>query len=450
MNPIDFTKEKEKRSKKKSIDGGAELTPTQIRLMKIWEMRDLIDAGVLGGRFHRVADEEGVRILAENDRREVRFVGDEYLVNKVINYCAGLQATDISYLWRAHEALEAVTLWKAGKPSPMPSKIGWLTDAEVCFKRLDFDFCKRSSYEHPTWDVILGNITENRDQFKAFIGSIFEPKSYRQQYLWMYGDGGDGKGSVLEFLSTIMGTRHCAHVQPNIEHDFWTENLASARVAYFSDCKHYELPANETFLMYSGDAPLVINRKREKKFEIVNDLKFIFASNQPPAISNFKRDLRRAIIVPFKARQDRAIDDPLAFKAGLMNEAEAFICECVATYRGMVGDKHGEIKPNEEHLLDIAADGDADKRAFLDQFFELETVERDQGFPGQPLFDYWVKDTRMTGYIERFFKGSHSKKTELRNWLKRQPGVSLKPVKINGVNIRKYLGIREKNPNIVV
>lgn len=444
-----------KRRLKQEANEEADLSEKQLINKRCMEVADLVAGGLLGFGCHIYEDSEGDRkVLVENDNREVRFVSDDVVTSAIYQYIRDKSQFDSNYLMSIHDVESIFKMWKKCKTTlkDIPT-ISWVSDLGLCFKRLPFDYVERDKYSHKTWDKILGNIEKNKDAFMEFIGSIFEEKSYKQQYLWMFGSGGDGKGSVLDFLSEIMGKNHCVHVKTAIEHDFWTEGLASARVAYFPDCKRYDLPDSGDFLTYSGEAPLIINKKGKSKFEIKNNLKFIFASNQPPKISNLEKDTRRAIIVPFKIHGAQNRDDPVKFKQALNDEGSEFISHCVKLYRAKYGVGHGEIKVDREHLDGVTSAGDESKRAFLEEHFatredEIKEVASDKLSSVFLDFDYHVAGSRLTQYLTKFCTTSESKQTEFRTWLKHQPGITYERKQISHRQTWYYFGLRELRPKI--
>lgn len=445
-------KEAEKRLKSSAGDN-ADLSEKKLGNKLCMEIAELISGGVLGFGCHIYEDTEGDRkVLVENDRREVRFVSDDVITSAIYQYIREKSLYDPNYLMSIHDVESVFKMWKKSKVTlhDVP-KLSWLSDDGLCFKRLPFDYVEKESYEHPTWDKILANIEKNKDAFMAFIGSIFEPKSYKQQYLWMHGSGGDGKGSLFDFLSELMGDKHCVHVKTNIEHDFWTENLASARVAYFADCKRYDLPDCGEFLTYSGEAPIIINKKNKCKFEVKNNLKFIIGSNQPPKISNLEKDVRRAIIVPFVVHGKKERADPVAFKEALLAEGSEFVCHCVNVYRAGYGKHHGEITVDRDHLEGVTSAGDEAKRAFLDEHFATKDDEQklvsEGALPAAILSStYSIAGSRLTQYLTKYYTVNESKQTEFRTWLKHQPGITYSKQRVGYRQTWYFSGLREKRP----
>lgn len=440
-------KEAKRRLKQQEPDD-SDLSEKRLTNKLCMELADLIGGGVLGFKCHVYEDHDGVRRpLVEDDQRQVAFVDADKIIAPIFQHVRQKALFDSNYFWSMREVESCYAMWlKRAEVLRDIKPFDWLSGEGLTFRRIPFDLKIQESYVHPTWDKVLDNIESNRKAFMAYIGSIFEHDSYKQQYLWMYGSGGDGKGSTIEFLTSLMGDNHCVQVKPNIEHDFWTENLATARVAYFSDCKRYNLPDTGDFLALSGGSTIVINKKNQPKFAIKNNLKFIFASNQPPKISNLEKDRRRAIIVPFRRHGSREIIDPTAFRDALHAEGCAFISHCVAEYRAICGDKHSAIKVDADHLDGITSEGDEEKLAFIDAHFELHSQEVAQGFVGASVLSYAVPAIRLTAYMDKYYSADDAKKSELRTWIKHLPGVTYEKKQIKNLQTWFYIGIREKNP----
>jgi len=441
-------KEAKKRLKQEDSDD-SDLSEKQLTNKLCMELADLIGGGVLGFKCHVYEDEKGARKpLLENDRREVAFVEAEKITSAIFQHVRQKALFDSRYLWNMREVESCYSMWLRRQDTLRDVKMfDWLSGEGLTFKRLAFDFERKESYPHPTWDKILGNIEYGRDVFKQFIGSIFVPESYRQQYLWLQGTGGDGKGTLLKCLNNVLGNSNCVSVSENITDQFWAENLETARIAYFDDCKNTSLPSSQRLLEITGRDQLIINKKGIPKFSVKNDIKIIFTSNYMPSIQEINRDLRRCLIVAFKRKDGVVADDPMAFEKAVMNEFSDFISDCVATYLD-ANPNHQPITLDEastELVSNIGLDTDANFQAIIDQFFELQAIEKSQNIAGYDRLDYKVKDTRFTAYMAEV-KLSKAEISAIRRWLTTRWGVMLKSTKKDKVKGRYYIGIREKLP----
>lgn len=418
------------------------------------DLADLIAGGILGFKCHVFEAEKGERRpMIENDRREVTFVADEKIKSAIFQYVKDKSEFDTRYLWSMRDVERCYEMWLARKGALTDVKpFDWLSGDGLTFRRLPFDFERKEAYVCPTWDRIVGNIETGKQNFTDFVGSIFEPKSYRQQYLWLQGSGGDGKGTLLSCLRKLLGAGNCVGVMENIEDKFWAENLEQARVAVFSDVKNTSLPAHQKLIDITGSDSITIEKKGVSKYEVKNNIKFIFASNYLPSIQNIDRDVRRIVVAAFKRRDPKAQDDfkdPNAFDAAALAEFPEFINMCVKSYRDNYP-THGMLALDADTkalVADVGAETDMNFQMIVDQFFEFEAVEREQGFGGQAKLSYFVKDTRLTAYLEEV-KMTRKDMFSLRKWLGVRWGVYCKMTETSKHGKgRYYIGMREKLPD---
>lgn len=442
-------KEAKRRLKQETSDD-ADLTEKQLTNKLCMELADLIGGGVLGFKCHVYEDEKGVRRpLIEDNNRQVSFVDDEKIKSAIFQHVRKKSTFDTRYLWNIREIDSCFQMWMKRTEVLRDIKpFDWLSGEGLTFRRLPFDCVEKDAYIHPTWDEITRHIEIGKDHFINFIGSIFVPESYRQQYLWVQGTGGDGKGTLLGCLQRLLGDTQCVQVDENIEDRFWAENLDQGRVAYFDDCKNTTIPTSKTMLKLTGGTTVLVEKKGVSKFTVPNRLKFIFTSNYFPSIQSINRDTRRGIIVSFKRKDDVKITDPVAFETAAWQEFPEFVMSCVASYRKSYPN-HGAFTLDEsaaELMSGIGAETDMNFQNLIDQFFELEAVEKTQGFPGQDKLRYLVKDTRLSAYLAEA-KVARKDMGAVRRWLGTRWGITLTNTETAAYGKGNYYkGIREKYP----
>lgn len=169
-----------------------------------------------------------------------------------------------------------------------------------CFHRLDFDAHEQ---ETPLFDDILDHIETNKDAFLAFIGMLFDPTAPRQQYLWLHGEGGDGKGSITRFLRRLFGPSYVAlQTHERMINQFYTSRMVGKRVGVFQDCHNPAFVQSEMFMMLSGGDPVFIEPKMVPGYTDDIPTMFIFASNDLPRITGSEAHMRRAVICTMRKR----------------------------------------------------------------------------------------------------------------------------------------------------
>lgn len=191
--------------------------------------------------------------------------------------------------------------------------------------RLPFDREPHASEEaFPLWLEILNRIEEegNRRAALLWIGSLFAKDSYRQQYLWLYGDGGDSKGAISRVLKRIFGGACKANLTPpgrGEDQERWCTKLVGIRLATFPDCNAAKFPGSGLFKQITGGDYLGGRLLFQEPIEFMPDCKVLFVTNKPPAIDDGAANARRAIIctlAPFVGEQRPDYEEELYRQAG--------------------------------------------------------------------------------------------------------------------------------------
>lgn len=444
----------------KGVDRGR--SANQRKIEKFHDIASMISVGVLGEKFAVVenssGNSKGIRqIIRINSSNEACYVEDEYLAYQLINYAKSFLALNDDYLWTFNDAMQIVKIFKATDPIEEPIKLAFLSNPNICFKRLPFDYLEKDRYIHPTWDRLMHNIEKNQEAFKCFIGSIFIDRSYCQQYLWMYGSGGDGKGTILNYLNTLLGSDICKPLSTNIKYEHWSETLPGLRIGYFSDCKHYGLPNTGEFLAVSGGDNIPINPKGKKSYYIKNTMKFIFASNNLPVIDHVDSNIRRSLIIEFKKKQE--FNDHFAFKAAIESEGIEFINDCINLYLKKYPTHQHIVMDSDYDIENVTSEAEANKQAFLDEHFFIEEIEKTRTYndpatktliSGVDKFkgEFFVPGKRFTQYLNRFYSKEQNQHIHLKEWMRQRWGITYSKKDVFQKDVRGYSGLREIRPHL--
>lgn len=197
----------------------------------------------------------------------------------------------------------------------------------------------------PNWDKLIGNLT-NQQVVRAYIGSLFVRESYRQQYLWIYGKGGDGKGCIGRWLVNVFSSSAVSLGTVRPDDKWFNSSIAFARVVIFADIEKYSYPSSEHFKNLSGGDSISVEEKFKSAYSVKTNFKFLFLSNNLPRLSGDIADQRRAIIS--EAVRSGFTVEP-GFEDRLWVESGAFIAKCLADYAELCPD-HKEIPFKDESI----------------------------------------------------------------------------------------------------
>ncbi len=203
----------------------------------------------------------------------------------------------------------------------------------------------------PTWDDLLSRASAP-EALCAYLGSLFVDASDRQQYLWIYGEGNDGKGSLFRFLHRCFGVAFGNEYVPEGKDKFWTAGLLNKRIVIFPDCNEYGFITTGLFKSLTGGDPVRMEFKGKQSFTALINTKFIYGSNERPKISGERSDLRRLIYCEMKSWVGDADSN---YESRLWDEGGAFIHKCLEAYK-KASPQHAAIVVDQDRLSALASD----------------------------------------------------------------------------------------------
>lgn len=260
--------------------------------------------------------------------RIVELVPLEHVATLILGYTQTQMRGRTQFEWDMNECRKCAEFWlNSTTPKPMPRAVAWSNDADFAFSRVPWR--RGENGPTPLFDELFSRLS-NGPAFKAWIGSLFDETSDRQQYVWIYGDGDDGKGSLSRFLKVVFGNAYRALDVPTKEtRRFWGMQLTGMRLGVFPDTEDYAFTKSGYFKSLTGGDPIVIEEKGGGFWTKEIGAKFLFLSNERPRISSSKADQRRIVyceIQPFAKAADPG------YERGLIGEGGAFITKCIDEY----------------------------------------------------------------------------------------------------------------------
>lgn len=430
----DLGAEREKRKKKKNGEGS-----DQVQLFRaICGAIDHMPWSTLPpfpGRFFLVKCNQGTYLVKADpdDDAIVAMANKDDLEAAIAIYTRDTLGAFEGYRFSPRAIKECARYWwltaeKSGEPRPFL----WPREEGRGFSRLPWD---KAPGPCPTWDALLKKIL-NSKAFCHFVGSMFVDDSDRQQYLWLWGDGGDGKGAITRILSRLFGSA-CYSGQPPApgREMFWGYYaLTGKRLVVFPDCNAASFVTGGFFKSLTGDDPVAVEIKGGAIFTFRPNAKYMFHSNLKPKISSQKADIRRIILCSFKADDSLRVEGTAQeFESRLWGECGAFVYRCITEYceahpsRGVIAnDDEGK------DLVDTLA-------ASHDEDFEI-ALERS-------LFVSPAAEMRPSDFqdiVKAHFK-ERQRGLDFVDWLLRVHGVVKIATKLpNGKVVRIYKGIQLK------
>lgn len=407
-------------------------------------------------KFHIFLPKNGIpQILLEDENQVVRFYSEDGLKRAINRYCFSkemaipftkqekskiqserfLPIPKKSFQLSPQNVTAAVKHWLTQTDNvltELPPLVRFDDEPGLCFHRIDF---KPYEYDYPTpcFDNLLNRMPKDKHEiFKAFVGSIFDPNSNRSEYLWLYGEGQDGKSAFGRFLGDILGDACSSEEVPTRDDKFWNSGLVGKRLVVFADCDKSTFPTTGRFKTLTGNDYIKVEEKGKAAITVKLDAKFIFLSNKPVELSTKQSDRRRAIIVEIERFDGNP--DP-TYERRLWDERKYVIGKCIKTYKKHMAE-HKRLFVNNENLESSQED---EYQRFFDAHFEITGDNKDR-VPKQ-----WI--TRMMAYEKPPIPVE--KRNEYFDYFKRVLKIQLRKrqwVEQNGVKkqLASFVGIKDR------
>lgn len=377
-------------------------------------------------RFHVLKDKSGTHQYLQEGENQVLFpISSQKILDALISYfhhdCFHMQATDI----KISEFADAIKYWAAMTPSlaetiePVRSK----SNSGYTWHKLPFDLQKG---KHPHWDELLSRMS-NAEAFTCWVASLLDAKSNCQQYVWLYGEGRNGKGAVARFLTKLMGPASIWERVPNESDRFWTSGLIGKRLVIFDDCERYNFPSSGLFKTLTGGSDIRVERKNATSFTAPLNAKYIFTSNTNPTLSSKEADLRRSIYC-----EVGNITKPFGsdYEDQLWKEAPNFLHYCWLKYRDLCPDSK-EIPVDRSQIEMLASNNEEEFQIIWDKYF---IPSPESSIAPKKLSEVFKAEGLYSDQNIRRFK----------DWMTRIHGVKKRSITLKNGREWRYIGLREK------
>lgn len=341
--------------------------------------------GVKSGEF-KLTPEDSFDIIENNDERTFRIAEDEQGRRSIILEEMPKKVVKISFeeticQLLAKKAYEKHDLYMTAQmaknhveswilhTTPIKEEIRSIArlDQDVyAYNKLDFLPQKQ---ETPVFDEMMSRLTNNK-AIMAFIWSLFEPDADRQQYVWIQGEGADGKSSLSRFLETIMGGAYVARdTNSSYDNKFYTSGFIGKRLAVFNDTNSTRFIRSGLFKQLTGGDSVEVEEKYKSSYSVKLDIKSMILSNQLPELSTQKADQRRPILGRMKAIKGELISEN-EYLAKMMKEKAGILYKCREMYNELTVN-HSPIKSDDRLVRMLGENHDHKYRAIVKELLDI-------------------------------------------------------------------------------
>lgn len=164
--------------------------------------------------------------------------------------------------------------------------------------------------EHPIWDDFLAQITNGDLDFILFLqrmsGYILTGCTREHALFFLYGSGGNGKGTFMSVISKILGDNTTAAGMEVFTASKWNRHatelarLDGARLVTASETEEGRAWAETRIKSLTGGDPITANFMRQDYFTYNPKFKLVFSGNHKPRLKAVDDAARRRFnILPF-------------------------------------------------------------------------------------------------------------------------------------------------------
>jgi hypothetical protein len=383
--------------------------------------------------FFTIEVEDGMPHIIEAREGGECFVSSRESVAQVILRYVTDDVIDSAYKWTAKQAYECAAFWHTyTQPIDPPKPLRWADEPGLCFHRLPWERAPTGA-PTPLCDEIMSRMS-NATAFRVWLGSIFDPRADLQQYVWLYGEGENGKGTLLRMLERVLGPAFTSQEPPTKDNRFWTYGLRNKRLAAFPDCNNAGFVASGLFKSLTGGDAVRIEGKGKDSTTARLSLKFLFLSNEKPRLSSEHADLRRVIFCELGPITGGARE---GYEEELWQEFGEFMKGCIALYEDKCPRGGGIKCVEKEGIEDVVSVEEERFEVAYTQSFQAVGIDENR-----PDYEQaWVSPQEFQQVLDRWFR-EERKQSEFRKWLKRHHGIEKKRVRVPVTGLEnRYLGI---------
>lgn len=152
-------------------------------------------------------------------------------------------------------------------------------------------------------DKIFCNDPEVRKLFEEMVGYIlFRKCNYAKAFIF-YGNGSNGKSTLLNILKKFIGSENCSTIElDKLIHRFQNTELENKLLNIGDDINQKPIADTGTLKKIFAGQTITVERKGETPFSLTPYAKHIFACNEIPKSKDMSEGMyRRWIFIPFNA-----------------------------------------------------------------------------------------------------------------------------------------------------
>lgn len=387
--------EKEKQTNADNNNTSDEASMTELQFTVIQALNNEIEGAALPRPDTQIAltlNSKDEKIIIEIDKDLQCKPIDRERVAEVIAKYVHFKVQRPGYRWSNHSIESCARLWfQLTYEMPKPSIFEFKSEtSKLTYNRLPFDLDINAST--PKWDAFFSRLGDP-DSLKCWLWSVFEPNSYSQQYYYIRGEGGDGKGILAKILHRLLLSFY-AGVQrpPSGDSRFFAPLILNKRLLVCSDLRDPTFLMSAFLMGVTGGDLMSLEQKGKELENYYAFTKVLLFSQLKPVISDQRAHLRR-ILYDYIAPDPNFVFDA-AYQEALWAELAGMLAQCKAIYERHCPN-HEPIEQNSEakkavlKLANMEFEAIAEDKLFFDR--QPEKLFSERPFIASPVFERFLK-----------------------------------------------------------
>lgn len=169
-------------------------------------------------------------------------------------------------------------------------------------RRIPWDWPAEDDAEPEAFDAFLGSVVgdeESKQTVYEVLGLAIHPGYLKAGFLLLYGDGRNGKSTLLEALERVIHPENVSSrsIQDIATDDHATASLYGKLANICGDLPNDRLPDTGMLKQLTGGDLVTANPKHHEPFSFHNEAVLMFSTNDPPAIDDDSTALARRLLL---------------------------------------------------------------------------------------------------------------------------------------------------------
>lgn len=255
------------------------------------------------------------------------------------------------------------------------------------------------------------------DLMYEMIGYALIPTSHYQKSFILYGDGSNGKSTLLDMMIALIGDKNVSSLSfKEINHNFKLAEITDKLANIGDDISDEYITDSSIFKKLVTGEEITVEKKHEQPYKMRNTATIIFATNNLPNMQDKSSGMvRRLCVVPFNAvitREDPDFD-PFIIDKITTEEAKSYVLNMALKGLERVFYNQGFTTPK---VVDELMDDYYREINNVLQYFELYDVKDIKGKTSKDVYNdyvFWCIEDNQTPYKIRRFNTEVRKRTKL-------------------------------------